>query len=206
MVDSSRRERRKAATRRAIQLAAWRMVAEHGLDGVTVQAISDAVDIAPRTFFGYCSSKEDALALDRLWTADRLRHVLASRPAGERPLESLRELAKQMSREVTADRELMAMVRRAMGRHPGQMSRLVGTIEDRVEAVAGVLAERLGVDAGDSYPLVAATVALSAGQAAVQLWLRAADASPGSAGETPDRFVDEAFDLLQRGLDRPARV
>src|SRR5436190_17976811 len=110
MPELSRRERRKAATRRTIQLAAWRLVAERGLDEVTVQEISEAADIAPRTFFGYCASKEDALALDRLWTAGRLREVIASRPAGERPLESLRAMAQRMSCEITADRELMALI------------------------------------------------------------------------------------------------
>lgn len=91
-----------------------------------------------------------------------------------------------------------------MQRDPGQARRLVGTLEERVEPVAGVLAERLGVDARDPYPLLATTVALSAGQAAVQLWLRAVETSPSEAGSTPERFIDEAFDLLKRGLDRPA--
>ncbi len=204
MPELSRRERRKATTRRTIQLAAWRLVAERGIDEVTVPEISEAADIAPRTFFGYCSSKEDALALDRLWTAGRLREVIASRPAGERPLESLRAMAQQMSCEITADRELMALIQRAMQRDPGQARRLVGTLQERVEPVAGVLAERLGVDARDPYPLLATTVALSAGQAAVQLWLRAVEMSPTEAGSTPERFIDEAFDLLKRGLDRPA--
>ena len=204
MAQVSRRERRKATTRRTIQLAAWRLVAERGFGAVTVPEISDAADIAPRTFFGYCSSKEDALALDRLWTADRMREVIASRPADERPLESLRVLAQQMSAEITADRELMVLIQRAMRRDPLHAHRLVGTLEERVEAVARVLAERLGLDARDPYPLLAATVALSAGQAAVQLWLRAVETSPTEAGATPERFIDEAFDLLKRGLDRPA--
>jgi AcrR family transcriptional regulator len=204
MAQASRRERRKATTRRTIQLAAWRLVAERGFDAVTVPEISDAADIAPRTFFGYCSSKEDALALDRLWTADRMREVIASRPAGERPLESLRVLAQQMSAEITADRELMVLIQRAMRRDPLYAHRLVGTLEERVEAVARVLAERLGLDARDPYPLLAATVALSAGQAAVQLWLGAVETSPAEAGATPERFIDEAFDLLKQGLDRPA--
>lgn len=203
-MELSRRERRKATTRRAIQFAAWRLVAERGLEALTVQAISDAVDIAPRTFFGYCSSKEDALALDRLWTASRLRQYVASRPAGEGPLDSLRALAQQMSAETTADRELMALIQRALQRDRRQAHRLVGTMEERVEAVASALAERLGAGADDPYPLLAATVALGAGQAAVQLWLRAVEASPATAGATPERFIDEAFDLLKRGLERPA--
>jgi AcrR family transcriptional regulator len=203
-MELSPRERRKATTRRTIQLAAWRLVAERGLDDVTVPEIAAAADIAPRTFFGYCSSKEDALALDRLWTAGRLVKALAARPAGEPPLESLRAVTVQMSCETTADRELMGLIHRAMRRDPGQAHRLAGTLEERVEALAGELAQRLGLDGGDPYPLLAATVALSAGQAAVQLWLRAVATSPDEAGPTPEGLINRAFDLLKRGFDPPA--
>jgi hypothetical protein len=113
-------------------------------------------------------------------------------------------LTLQMSYEITADRELMGLIHRAIPRDPGQAHRLAGTLEERVEAVARGLAERLGLDGRDPYPLLATTVALSAGQAAVQLWLRAVARSPTEADPTPERFINEAFDLLKRGFDLPA--
>jgi AcrR family transcriptional regulator len=56
-----RRERRREAMRQRIADGALRLALEHGADAVTVEQISDEADIAPRTFFNYFPSREDAL-------------------------------------------------------------------------------------------------------------------------------------------------
>ena len=58
------RERKRIATRRAIQLAAITIVRDSGLDRLTVDEIGRVADISPRTFFNYFSSKEAALIGD----------------------------------------------------------------------------------------------------------------------------------------------
>jgi len=58
------RERKRLATRRAIQLAALRLVKDRGLDAVTIDDISHDADVSPRTFFNYFVSKEAALVGD----------------------------------------------------------------------------------------------------------------------------------------------
>ena len=58
------RERKRLATRRAIQLAALRLVKDRGLEAVTIDDISHDADVSPRTFFNYFVSKEAALVGD----------------------------------------------------------------------------------------------------------------------------------------------
>jgi AcrR family transcriptional regulator len=55
------RERKRLATRRAIQLAAVKLATERGFDKVTIDEISHAANVSPRTFFNYFPSKESAI-------------------------------------------------------------------------------------------------------------------------------------------------
>ena len=54
------RERKRLATRRAIQVAVLDLIVEHGLDAVTVDMVSRRADVSPRTFFNYFPSKAEA--------------------------------------------------------------------------------------------------------------------------------------------------
>ncbi|HEY5229397.1 MAG TPA: TetR/AcrR family transcriptional regulator, partial [Galbitalea sp.] len=58
------RERKRVATRQAIQLAVLRLALDRGLEHVTVEEISRDADISPRTFFNYFVSKEAAIVGD----------------------------------------------------------------------------------------------------------------------------------------------
>jgi AcrR family transcriptional regulator len=55
------RDRKRLETRARVEKAAVEIVLRDGLQQATVDAISAAADISPRTFFNYFDSKEDAI-------------------------------------------------------------------------------------------------------------------------------------------------
>ncbi len=59
----SRRERKKAATRKAISDAATRLFLERGFDNVSIREIADQADVSPTTVFAHFPQKE-ALVFD----------------------------------------------------------------------------------------------------------------------------------------------
>lgn len=86
-----RRERKKAATRRAIADAALRLFLERGYDQVSIKDIAEAADVATTTVFKHFPGKE-ALVFDQ--DEDREAHLVAAvrqRPAGQSIVEALRE-------------------------------------------------------------------------------------------------------------------
>src|SRR4051794_6341693 len=93
------RERKKAATRVALHEAALRLVAEQGLDGVTVEAIADAANVSRRTFSNYFSGKEEALFHGDTMRLRRLLQLIRERPVDERPWAVLSQAAERFTEE-----------------------------------------------------------------------------------------------------------
>src|SRR6478609_8652693 len=99
-VTSGLRERKKLATRLALHAAALQLVAERGLDHVSVDDIAARADVSPRTFFNYFSSKDEAvLGLDPEAIHRQVR-ALHDRPAAESPVEALRAVAREQALEM----------------------------------------------------------------------------------------------------------
>ena len=83
------RERKKLATRLTLHQAALELVAERGLDAVSVDDIAARADVSPRTFFNYYPSKDDAVIGIDPDAPGRLAEAFAARPADESPIQAL---------------------------------------------------------------------------------------------------------------------
>jgi len=69
-VGAGLRERKKVARREALIDATHRLVADRGLDAVTIDAICAEVGVSPRTFFNYFETKDDAVLGIGPWSLD----------------------------------------------------------------------------------------------------------------------------------------
>ncbi|HEX4211721.1 MAG TPA: TetR/AcrR family transcriptional regulator [Candidatus Dormibacteraeota bacterium] len=196
---STWREERRSQARRAIQLAALRVAAEHGLKGLTVQAISEAAGIAPRTFFTYFSSKEEALMVDLPWEETRLRAALSGRPDGETALQTLRALIGDAVGDIASRWEEVGLWRRLASSEPEAIRRYVVHQRDLRRTLIRLIAERMSLDPErDLYPELVVGASLVALRAAIYRWWDSRSADGG--GSDLRRLVDEAFDVLERGL------
>jgi AcrR family transcriptional regulator len=160
-----RRERKKQRTRDALVRAALELFQAKGYEHTTVREITDAVDVAERTFFRYFAGKED-LALSFVGEgADALLEALAARPPAEEPLTALRHAFRESLRQITADQG-------SPGRTPAYLPALkliestppllaayLRYSRDYGEALVRALADREGVDpAADPRPRIIATL------------------------------------------------
>jgi AcrR family transcriptional regulator len=197
---SGLRERKKRATRHALHEAALRLVAERGLDAVSVDDIADRVDVSPRTFFNYFPSKVDAiLGLDPDAPRQQAEALLA-RPADESPVQALRAVARIQAAEMAEDTELWPLRLTVIDAHPALLAHLAAAFGEAEKTLAGAIAERTGTQAGvDVHPTLLAGVAGVALRTSLHRWL----ASDFTAS-LPD-LLDEAWDALAAGLPAPPR-
>jgi AcrR family transcriptional regulator len=197
-LETSRRERKKQATRQALHEAAFLLVEEHGLAAVTVEAIADRADVATRTFFNYFPSKEEAV-LDRDPTRpETLRQALLERPAAEDALTALRRVLDDLVTEQVLDAERLLRRMRLVRSEPllrATMAAMHDEIEDAL--VAGV-ADRTGQDPHvDLYPALVVSASWGAFKVAYLRW-------SDQGGRVPfDLLLSAAFDMLAAGLSDP---
>jgi AcrR family transcriptional regulator len=197
-VTSGLRERKKLATRTALHEAALRLVAERGLDAVSIDDIAERADVSPRTFFNYFSSKDDAvLGLDPEASAHQAAAFLA-RPADETPVQALRAVARSQAAEMATDTELWPLRLKVIDSTPALLARLAAAFGEGERVLAAAIAERVGSRPGvDAYPTLLAGVAGVAMRTALHRWL-----SSDFTAALPD-LLDEAWDLLAAGLPVP---
>jgi AcrR family transcriptional regulator len=190
-----RRERKKLATRRALEESAMRLFTEKGFDGTTVEEIADAADVSARTFFRYFATKDDVLFGDHEPRLDAMRALLDQRPADEPVMASLEALLRGLGDLLVAHRD-RALVQSEVSESRVQILGLFRQHQEEMnEVTAAFVATRL--NPGGQVRIrarVVASAAMGAYLAASQEWLRS------NGTEDMSRLMDEALDALRTVL------
>jgi AcrR family transcriptional regulator len=192
------RQRKKRTTRQALASAALRLAAERGPERVTVDAISQAAGVSPRTFFNYFATKEEAIVGADPEAGPELRARLEARPSDEAPLEALEKVlvAESEALEETMDEwaARIRLVREFPALFPVYVARFASVERVLVEAVAA----RTGLDAdADLYPSIVVGAALTSMRHAVDHWQATGRATPLPV------LLDDAFRHLRHGCAPP---
>jgi AcrR family transcriptional regulator len=152
--------------------AALRLFAERGYDATTIEDITDAADVAPRTFFHYFASKDDVLFGGhedrRAALIERFREAHAERPLAE----ALREALLTIVEAFDEDPDFFLERARLYNKWPPLRSAVLRVNDGLVEGLAEELGESLGLDPrSDLAPRLVATVAIGAMRCAIDVWV-----------------------------------
>jgi AcrR family transcriptional regulator len=202
-VTTGLRERKKQQTREAIHRAAMRLFAERGFEATTIADIAAAADIAPRTFFSYFASKEEAVFPKFQAALADFDRAMRERSPGTTALAALREwiveAAERYMGDVDAAR-LEAQLRRESPAVAACDLRHTRQFERR-------LAEAVGEDFGEPADALRPRLVAAAAVAALQASSDAADVIIETDAEAarelmadPVAFLDDALRFLEGGL------
>ncbi|MFB9542846.1 TetR/AcrR family transcriptional regulator [Micromonospora sagamiensis] len=200
------RERKKQATREALQAAALRLALERGPENVRVDDIAEAAGVSPRTYNNYFSSREQAIIA--AVTAERASHVAAAvlgRPAGVSLADAVVDaVVGQYTDPGDHARDALLMITSS--------SALRACYVDTVTAIEGPLAEAITGRCPAMDRLTAQVLSGSVGAAArvaLRQWLQSANVTPSMpgfvvpSGSLPD-LVRTALLPLAPALDAAA--
>jgi AcrR family transcriptional regulator len=183
------RERRQAATRRALAEHALRLFAEHGYEATTVADIADAADMSTRTFFRHVRDKDEAMfAADEDAFAQVVEAASATGPEVP-PLVRLLRGVRVLAGSAEKDSEVKCARERVLDDNPGLRARDLAQQLRWQQQVQRFLEER-GV-APDEASLAAGLV-LTIWRESYRRWITAAAAGePGSLETFLDAVVAE---------------
>jgi len=169
------RERKKAATRRSLGIAAMRLAIQRGLDNVLVEEIAAEAGVSARTFNNYFASKHEAICALAMERSQRIGAELRNRPAGEPLMEAITNAVIEPYAAGTQvpDKEWIDGVRLVI-KSPALQGEYLKTHYAAQRMLAAAIADRTGSDLeADMFPAVLAGAVTAAIQVAHERWLHA---------------------------------
>ncbi|MFC3452825.1 TetR/AcrR family transcriptional regulator [Amycolatopsis speibonae] len=195
------RERKRLETHRALATTAVRLVAERGLDQVTVEDISAATGVSSRTFFNYFASKEDAVVIAHADSAERSQRTIDKFLATPEEVSTARafvDALKEDFAQIDENREEWLGRMKAIQENATLHSRAVAMNHDTIAPMIEAIARRAGVDPrADLYPTLLLSALGGAVNAVLILW------SQHDGRVSALDLLDEAVEMLLAGLAEP---
>jgi AcrR family transcriptional regulator len=169
MTQTDWRERKKAATRKAIQEHALRLFLDKGYEATTVEEIAAAAGVSHMTFFRHFPRKESVVESDDYDPA--LVDLIVTRPADEDPLTAIHRALRQGFAAVPPDdREALLIRTRLILGTPALRARFWEGQETTRDLYAHALARREGLAEPDLRLRVLAAAAIAALTTAATTW------------------------------------
>ena len=192
------RERKKRQTRASLISAALRLVADRGLEFVTVEDISAAADVSVRTFFNYFRNKEDAVTGGGVIAGERLIRNLLEAPPEESVPSVVRRAMLAEAEAIERDPDELVLILSIADRTPSLKSQIVAAGDAVVHDFAVAVARRTGLDPQThGYPDLVAAVSVAAFRHVIFRW------HAGGHARALTEELDEALGALATGLYEP---
>lgn len=166
--DTSRRARKRQATRDAMHAAAIDLFLDRGLDEVTVEEIAERADVAASTFFRHFATKEDAVMVEIVGRFDELEESLRSQPAG--PIAEMLRGAVEGWRETRRDLRLLRAEVDLVANTDRLRARFVAMLLDYEDRFTAILAAEAAPAPTELQARLAAAWFLAAVRVALRQW------------------------------------
>lgn len=186
--------RPEATSHAQIEQAAFRLFAERGFDGTSVDAIAEAVGVSRRTLFRYYPSKNDIPWGQFDKTLDHFRGLLEQQDPALPLWEAVHNAVRNFNNFPLDAQPPHVERMRLILYTPTLQSHSVLRYADWRRVIAEYVANRLDLDAADTLPVLVGHVSLALAQAAYDRWLHDPSAS------LPDLVSDQMVvlrDFLQ---------
>jgi AcrR family transcriptional regulator len=165
---------------------------------VTVEAIAEAANVSPRTFFNYFATKDDAIVGAAPASSSLLLQGLLATSPDEPPIEALRDAVHAAAESLRASAGDWEVRQRVFQHHPHLAARQASLFAEVERGLVDEVARRTHLDADrDVFPALITGAAVAAIRVAITAWQ-----ATGRTRQLSD-IVDEAFDLLAAGLVAP---
>jgi AcrR family transcriptional regulator len=174
--------------------AAMRLYREKGFEGVTIAAIAEEAEVAPRTFFSYFDTKEDVFLGPGDARLERLVKAIQSRDRRQPILKAIQSVLLEDREPPRLDRATQTPGLSALLEHPAIANRLRERWNRWEDLLAEAIAKDVGASPGDPEPRVVAAALTGA----IRVAAAAARKQPGKGRQMADRV----FKLLSSGLSR----